>query len=280
MPLDPQRLLKLEVPLRRVSISDRDAILYALSAGMGERTEDLPFVYERSLQVLPSFATIAAFDDSWLAPAGIDLASVVHGSLDLRFEHTLEVPGSSDIGFRICGLTDKGVGKAGIVHQELMLSQAGSLRCRLRSALFVRGGGGFGGSIGDQGESTAAPINPPHETENVTTSARQALHFRLLGDRNPLHVDPAVAKAAGFERPILHGACTFAIACATVLRRFCKLQPTRLTRLAARFAGPLYPGETLAFSYWRDGGRVCFKATAAARQSIVLDNGIAEWRPD
>ena len=279
VPLDPQRLLDLEIPPRRVSMSDRDAILYALAAGLGERPEDLPFVYESGLRVLPSFATVAAFDDTWLAKAGIDLKTVVHGSLDLRFEKPLEVPGAADIAFRVSGLTDKGPGKAGIVQQELKLSQAGSLRCTLRSALFVRGGGGFGGSVGDQGESAPPPSDPPQQSDLVATSPRQALHFRLLGDRNPLHADPAVAKAAGFDRPILHGACTFAIACATALRRFCDLKPARLARLAARFAGPLYPGETLAFSYWIDGNRIAFKAIAHERQAIVLDNGLAERRP-
>jgi acyl dehydratase len=277
--LDPKRLLELKVPLRHIAFADRDAMLYSLSAGLGGRSEELPFVYEHGLKLLPSFATVLAFNDTWLAKAGVDITTVVHGSLDLRFERSFEAPGVADVAFRIAGLTDKGAGKGGLVLQELKLFQRSSPRCTVHSTLFVRGGGGFGGSIGEEGPVEPAPVGPPHASETVATSPRQALFFRLLGDRNPLHADPAAAKAAGFERPILHGACTFAIACATVLRRFCNLEPSQLTRLAARFAGPLYPGEHLAFSYWVEGYRVAFKAMSAERRAIVLDNGVAELRP-
>lgn len=279
MPLDRDRLLSLDVPARRAAYTDRDVMLYALSVGLGAGEDDLPFVYERGLAVVPSFATVLAFDDSWLEAGGIDLATVVHGALDITFARPLAPAGTADVGFSIAGLADKGPGRGGIVLQEIVIDQDGAPAATVLSTLFARGGGGFGGSVGREAPAVALPDRPADETLRVPTDVRQALLFRLLGDRNPLHADPAVARAAGFDRPILHGACTFGIACATVLAHFCGHDPARLGRFAARFAGPLYPGETLAFSLWTMPDGVGFKAHAAERDTIVLDGGFAAVRP-
>jgi acyl dehydratase len=265
---------------RVVAYGDREAMLYALAVGLGRTggADDLHFVYEDALAVVPSFATVLAFDDSWLAGAGIDLSHVVHGALDLSFERPFAASGQVDVAFKIAGLTDKGTGKGGLVLQETVLSQGGVPACTVHSTLFVRGGGGFGGSVGRDRSAEALPTRAADDSVVVETRLDQALLFRLLGDRNPLHADPAIAKASGFDRPIVHGACTFGIACATVLRRFCGLDPARLARFAARFAGPLYPGETLGFSFWVDGNRIGFRALAVERGAIVLDNGLAVVR--
>ncbi|WP_431280686.1 MaoC/PaaZ C-terminal domain-containing protein [Humitalea sp. 24SJ18S-53] len=272
MKLDPARLAALAIPRREIPYTDREVMHYALAVGLGA-AQDLPFLYERDLRVVPSLATMLAFDDSWLADAGIDLRQVVHGALDLRFHRPLAAQGVAEAVTRITGLGDKGEGRGGLVHQETVLSQGGAAACTVLSTMFVRGAGGFGGDVGTAPEAVAIPAGAPGDTAMVATVANQALLFRLLGDRNPLHVDPEVAKAAGFAAPILHGACTFGIACAEALRRFCDRDPGRLTRLAARFAGPLYPGETLRFSFWRDAEGVVFRAEAAQRGAIVLDNG-------
>lgn len=280
MPLDPARLRSLAVPPRIVAYTDRDVMLYALSVGMAAdgAEEALRFCTEDGLAVMPSFATIPAFDDGWLADAGIDLGSVVHGALDLAFAAPLDPAGTAEARFAVTGLGDKGAGRGGLVHQEIALVQGGVLRCTVGSTLFVRGGGGFGGSIGTEPPVPAVPERAPDATAEVPTRPDQALLHRLLGDRNPLHSSPAVARAAGFERPILHGACTFGIACATVIARFCDWRAEPLARFAARFAGPLYPGETLRFAFWHDGGHIAFRAFAAGREAIVLDNGLAELR--
>lgn len=270
MKLDPGRLMALRIPARRVSYSDREVMLYALAVGLGGEGAELPFVYEPALRAVPSMATVLSFDDSWLEPAGIDLRRVVHGALDLRFHAPLPPAGEIEVTSRIAGLADKGEGRGGLVFQE---SEVGRF-CTVRSTLFARGAGGFGGDRGTQFEAAALPSRAPDDSAEVPTAANQALLFRLLGDRNPLHADPEVARAAGFARPILHGACTFGIACATLLRR-----AGDPTRLAARFAGPLYPGETLRFAFWRDGSRLLFQARAAERDAVVLDNGLAELAP-
>jgi len=273
MPIDRDRLLSFARPSTIVPYTDRDVLLYAVAVGAGP--EDLRFVYERDLTVIPSFANSLAFDDGWLGETGIDLAQVVHGSLDLRFLRPLAPAGEVTVGMRVAGLSDKGAGRAGLVIQEIRLEQGGQEACTIQSVLFVRGGGGFGGSAGTQPEQVPTPPGQPQRRVEVATAPNQALLFRLLGDRNPLHVDPAQARASGFERPILHGACTFGIACLTLLRHLCDTDPARLTRLAARFAGPLYPGGTLDFEFWDSPGGATFRATGRERAALVLDNGFA-----
>jgi acyl dehydratase len=278
MPLDPTGLMALSIPQRNVVYTGRDSLMYALTVGMaaGAEADDLPFVWEKDQRIVPSMATMLAFDDSWLEQAGINLKQVVHGALDLHFHAPLAAEGEVLAETRIAGLDDKGAGKAGLVFVETVLSQGDHAACTLLSTVFVRGAGGFGGPVGEQPIAAKVPEGAPQVTSQTPTSPNQALLFRLLGDRNPLHVDPALARQVGFDRPILHGACTFGIACAEVVRVFCEQEPTRLHRFAARFAGPLYPGETLAFSFWRDGPRIAFRAMAAEREAIVLDNGLAE----
>jgi len=269
--------MALSIPARDVAYGDRETLLYALAVGFGIRgaTEELPFVYERELRVVPSMATMLAFDDTWLGAGGIDLQHVVHGALDITFHRPLASAGAGRITARISGVSDKGTGRGGLVFQESVVAQGRTPACTVRSTMFVRGAGGFGGSVGEFVEVAAMPNSAHHESTEVVIAQNQALLFRLLGDRNPLHVDPSVAQLAGFPRPILHGACTFGIACAETLRRFCDHDPARLVRFAARFAGPLHPGETLRFDFWHTPSGIAFRASAAQRQAIVLDNGLA-----
>jgi acyl dehydratase len=275
--LDPARLLGLEFPARHLDYSDRDTLLYALSLGAG-LGDDLSLVHEDGQRVVPTFGQILAFDDSWMAGAGVDLAKVVHGGLDVRFDIPLAASGSVEVRDKIIGLTDKGEGKAGIILQESSLFQAARRVLTFRSSLFVRGGGGFGGSIGEQLKFESLPEREADEIVEVSTRRDQALLFRLLGDRNPLHAIPDVARAAGFERPILHGAATFGLACLTVLQRFCADGPERLSRIAARFSGPLYPGETIVFSFWKTDTGVAFSGRTLQRGSPLLDGGRADIR--
>ncbi len=273
--------MALGIPEREVAYGDRETMHYALAVGLGAQGADaeLPFVYERELRVVPSMATMLAFDDGWLGAGGIELQNVVHGALDIAFHRPLAAAGTARVTARIAGLSDKGPGRGGLIFQESVVALDGSSACTVRSTMFVRGAGGFGGSVGESVEVAPIPGSSPDELAEVATARNQALLFRLLGDRNPLHADPAVAQRAGFPRPILHGACTFGIACAEILRRFCGHEPARLSRFAARFAGPLHPGETLRFSFWRGASGIAFRASAAEREAIVLDNGLAVLTP-
>lgn len=276
MPLDPDLLMNLEIPARRVAYDDRQPMLYALAVGAG--ADDLDLVYEAHLKVIPSFAQMLAFDDTWLEAGRIDLARVVHGGLDIRFDGCFSPQGEAEVETSIAGLTDKGEGRGGIVLQEMRILQDGKPVATSLSSLFLRGGGGFGGSRGQEAETIRVPDGAPEAGCEVATARNQALLFRLLGDRNPLHADPEVARAAGFDAPILHGASTFGLACLTVLRRYCGGDPARLSRFAGRFTGPVYPGETLVFSFWPVEGGVLFRVRTKERGSPVLDGGLAQLR--
>lgn len=271
MPLDPDRLLNLDLPVRRYPYDDREPMLYALA--VGATAGDLNFVYERDLKVIPSFVQVAGYDDAWLGAGGIDLRHVVHGSLDIEFFDCFDASGVAEIRTGIAGLSDKGEGRGGIVHQLMEISQRGRPVANSLSSLFVRGAGGFGGDRGRQPDLVAMPEGEPHAVVEVGTAANQAALFRLLGDRNPLHIDPAFARAAGFETPILHGAATFGLACLTVLKTFCDGEPSRMKRFAARFSGPVFPGEMLVFSFWQSDTEIRFRASAKERNAPVLDGG-------
>lgn len=273
MAIDPSRLLAFKIPPRLVRYSDRETLLYALALGAG-KGGDIRLVHEDEQRVIPSFGQNLAFDDSWLEMVGVDLAKVVHGGLDLRFEAPFASAGEVEVVPAIVGVVDKGEGKAAILLQETRIHQAGRLVFTSLSSLFVRGAGG-GGSAGDQPVVNKVPDRPADEIVEVSTDRDQALLFRLLGDRNPLHALAGVAQSAGFERPIMHGACTFGIACLTVLQNFCAGDPANMKRFAARFSGPLYPGETLVFSFWTLESGIAFSAISKERNLPVLDGGLA-----
>lgn len=273
--LDPNRLEQHPFADRMQECAADQASLYALCCGAGADS-DLRLVTEAEQRVIPSFGQNLCFDDSWMAATGVDLTRVVHGGLDLRM-HRPFVPGRRLVARpRIAGLTDKGAGRPALILLQTDLLDGDEVVFTSLSSLFVMKGGGFGGDRGAAFEMIRTPEAAPEVTATLPTRPDSPLFFRLLGDRNPLHVVPAVARAAGFERPIMHGANTFGILCHDVLTRFCDGDPARMTRFAARFSGPLYPGETLAVSYWRDGDRILFAARATGRDAPVLDGGLAE----
>lgn len=277
MPLDPSHLLGIELPSRTVPYNQTETLLYALSLGAGLR-DDLTLVQEDGQRVMPTFVQNLAFDDSWLEEVGIDLRKVVHGALDLSFERPVPCAGEVEVKPAVVGLADKGPGKGAILLQETKIIEGGSLLATSRSSLFVRGEGGFGGDKGQKFESVSIPASKSDLTIEAPTRPDQALLFRLLGDRNPLHVSPDAARALGFERPILHGACTIGTACLAILPLVPTGDPAVIHRFGARFVGPLYPGETLLIDIWKAEYGLTFKARAAHRNAPVLDGGIVEFK--
>ena len=275
MPLNAERLLGLDLPVRKLRYDDRETLLYALALGAGTRG-DPRLVQEDGQRVIPSFGQNLAFDDSWMAQAEIDLNTVVHGGLELTFDAPFAPAGEVESHAQIVGLTDKGAGKAAIVRHETGIYRDGLRIFTSVSSLFVRGGGGFGGSIGQQAERHDSLDRAADAHAEVATRPDQALLFRLLGDRNALHSQQDVAQKAGFERPILHGACTFGIACLAVLERYCDGAPGRMKTFTARFSGPVYPGETLVFEFWKTDSGVAFSARCKDRDTPALSDGRAD----
>lgn len=266
--------------------TERDTMLYALAVGCGGdpgSANDLHCVYEADLQALPTMATVLCYPGFWMQheDTGIDWQRVVNGEQRLQIHRPLPAKGTLVGRSRVTHITDKGA--AGVlVTTERQVSDAASgvVLATVQTVAFCRGDGGY--SATDQASDEPLPILPPvpqrcpEQVGSLTTRTESALLYRLAsGDMNPLHADPAVATAAGFDRPILHGQASFAIAGRTLIAACCDGQPSRLTSIAARFTAPVYPGETLRTEIWQDGESIHFRTLVSERQQVVLDHGIA-----
>lgn len=308
MAVDPDALLNWRVPVIRQELAPRDAIIYALGVGLGHDPEDaaqLAFVYEDGLQALPTMATVLAHPGFWMMDeaTGIDWRRVVHGEQGMRLHRPLPVAASLVGTTRITGILDKGPDRGLLVYQERSVVAAGTGEplCTLTITTFCRGDGGAtagsvslgaargGGRVspGAHGrpEDGAAgtpgrhphpgPTVPPDSVSDLPTVPQAALIYRLSGDANPLHADPRVARAAGFPRPLLHGLCTFGVAGHALLRGHCDYDPAGIIEMHARFAAPVYPGETVRTESWRDGNTVRFRSRSLERDAVVLEHGLA-----
>ncbi|MFZ5491928.1 MAG: MaoC/PaaZ C-terminal domain-containing protein [Pseudomonadota bacterium] len=286
MAIDYQRLLAWPVPEIRQTYSVRDSELYALAVGLGADptdTRQLPFVYEQSPQALPTQAVVLGYPGFWMKdPAtGVDWVRLVHAEQGLTLHRPLPADGEVIGRTRVIGINDKGPDKGAIVYSRRTLHDAATdeLIATLDSSTFCRGDGGCGGSDAPPMRLTLTPERAPDAVCELPTLPQQALLYRLCGDFNPLHADPAVARAAGFERPILHGLCTFAVAGHALLRTLCDYDPARLKALQVRFSAPVYPGETLRTEIWRGADGIAFRTLAVERKVVVLSHGRAELRP-
>ncbi|KDN20030.1 MaoC/PaaZ C-terminal domain-containing protein [Amycolatopsis rifamycinica] len=273
MPIDPEVAIGAEIGEVSFAWTSSDVLLYHLALGAGP--DELRYTYEQDLVVLPTFATVAAnlrvFDPPALSFPGveIDLAKVLHGKQEIRLHKPIPVEGKAVARSRIADVYDKG--KAAVVVQEVAVtSSAGDPLWTARSSIFARGEGGFGGSRGPS-ETLSWPSGAPDAVLEVPTLPQQALLYRLCGDRNPLHADPAFARAAGFERPILHGLCTYGIVARVLVNEFLDGDPARVASFAAKFAGVVFPGETLRIRVWRAGdGRLLVTTSAIERDDAPV----------
>jgi acyl dehydratase len=260
----------------------RDAILYALGLGLGADptdAEDLRFLDERDLAVLPTFAVTLCTPGMWIRdPAlGVDFGKLVHSAQWAEFPNPLPPSASVRGAAKVVSLTDRGEGRGAVLVLERLIADArdGRLYCRLRQTLLLRGDGGFGGDPAPR-EEKFAPDREPDITVTIATSPRAALIYRLSGDWNPLHLDPAIATAAGFPRPILHGLSSYGLAGVSVSRAMGR-GPASLAALSCRFSGVVLPGDEITFHVWAKGNNTAsFAAFVGDRK--VLDGGEAAWR--
>jgi len=277
MPLDPERLLS-QPPVEAVTaLTKRDAILYALGVGASE----LQFVYEENLKALPTMAAVLGYPGfMWREPKyGLDWKRILHGEMALELHAPLPVEGEVRGVTTIGPIFDKGADKGAVIYSTRRIYDAfGALVATVGGATFARGDGGFGGSAAGQPEPHPIPQRAPDVIHEIATAENQALIYRLSGDYNPLHIDPAVAKAGGFPRPILHGLCSYGVAGRSILAVLCGNEPTRLRRLNLRFSNPVFPGETIRTEIWREAeGRAAFRSSVVERGVVVLNNGLAEY---
>jgi acyl dehydratase len=269
-------VLSIEEPGRTFSWSDRETMLYALAIGMGSdpgNGDELPFVYEENLKAVPTLATVVAWGANIGAERiGLNRALTVHGEESVTWHRPIPATGSVIASTRVVAAYDKGE-KGAVVEREMQLRDLdGTLLVSLLRTAFARGDGGFGGP-----SETPPPHQVPTRTTDLVlefaTRPEQALLYRLCGDRNPLHADPAVAEAGGFPRPILHGLCTYGICCRAILKAYCGFEPARMKSLSARFSAPVLPGDRIAVRLWKDRDIVSFEATVPARDATVIKSG-------
>jgi acyl dehydratase len=255
-------------------------MLYALGLGCGVGPDELKFVYEKELQALPTMAVMMAqASGEFLDKGDIDYTMIVHGEQRLRLHAPLPPTGRMASEARLLSVIDKGRDKGALLNVESTVRDpAGTLYATAISTLFCRGDGGFGGS--SEGELTLKPVpeRAPDFVVAIPTLPQQAAIYRLSGDRNPLHIDPAMATRAGFPGPILHGLCTYGIAGRAILRACCGNDPAGIASLDARFSAPVYPGETVTTRIWRDGDEVAFECVVAERGATVIKNGACGLR--
>ena len=275
----------------RHTYTARDVMLYALGLGMGQDPMDhdeLRFVYERDLQVLPSMAAVLASPGMWVRDVpglGIDYVRLVHGEQSVTLHQPLPAGGTVIGVTRVTRVVDKGEGKGALVYSEKRISDgaSGALLATTESVTFCRADGGF--SAGAGGDVPAEPLQatpgtPPDVALDFETRPEAAAIYRLSGDMNPLHIDPGIAAKAGFARPILHGLCTFGIAGRGLVKALCGYDPARLQSISARFSAPTYPGDVIRLECWPGaGGVVAFRARVPAREAVVLSHGRATIGP-
>jgi acyl dehydratase len=285
VPLNYENVIHFRIPEVEQHLTRRDTILYALGVGLGADPCDrdqLRFVYEADLQALPTMAIILGSPGPWHAHAstGITRSHVVHGEQGFTLHRPLPVEGDIIGRTRVTGVIDKGKDRGALVMTECEVRDkvAGDLICTLTSTTFCRADGGFGGPSGPLKEPHRIPESPPHYVCDLSTLPQAALIYRLSGDYNPLHADPAYAAKAGFRMPILHGRCTFSIAGHAILKTCCGYDPACFKSMEGRFSSPVYPGETIRTEMWKDGNIITFRSTVPARGVTVLNNGRAEIR--
>ena len=291
MSIDVNVALTAEPAVREASWTERDVLLYHLGVGAGGNAVDpaeLRWVYEKNLQVLPTFALVAGQGiSSGSAPSAgltmpgidVDLRKILHGGQTLTVHAPIPSSGTARVSSRVADVWDKGKAAVIVLEQTATDSDDGHPLWTTGMQIWARDEGGFGGSPGPESVATL-PERKPDTVLASRTGTGQALLYRLSGDMNPLHADPEFASAAGFDRPILHGLASYGVVCKAVVDGMLDGDPTRVRTYSARFAGSLYPGETIDIAAWRDGDVLTLRATCPERNGQpVLTHATMEVRP-
>lgn len=281
MPLDVERVLAADIPDTTHHWEADEVILYHLGVGAGVPPTDaseLEYAYEANLKVLPSFATIPIFSSMMnaLDLDGLDInpAMILHGEQVIELSGPIPTAATVTNRARVSHVYDKG--KGAIIELEIVSTDAsGTVMFTNTPSLFIRGEGGFGGDPGPE-TSDASPDREPDHVVSSATLPQQALLYRLSGDKNPLHADPGFAAFGGFDRPILHGLCSYGIVCKAAVDTIADGDVNALRMFRARFTGVVYPGETIITRFWDAGGRWIVRADTAERDSPVISHASIE----
>ena len=285
MPINPDAVGATGEPSER-SWDSKDCLIYAVGVGAGTpdplNRAELPFTTENSKdvkqQALPTYGVVLGMGGggAMMSIGSFNPAMLVHGEQAIELHKPIPVEGRIRTTGKVTGIYDKGSGAVVVTESESVDAASGEPMFTTRSAVFIRGEGGWGGDRGPSGGRNAAPDREPDEVVSYTTKPEQALIYRLSGDRNPLHSDPEFAKLAGFDRPILHGLCTYGFTGRALLHTLCGSDPAKFKSMEGRFSKPVMPGDTLTVSMWIDGNEAIFQ-TATQDGTVVIDGGKATF---
>lgn len=287
MPINPEAVGSKGDPTEH-SWRSKDAILYALGVGAG--VDELAFVTENTMdtpqRVLPTMGVVlGAGGFGAMAKIGtFNPAMLVHGEQSVELLGEIPVEGTVSTLAEITAIYDKGKGAVVVTESVSTDVATGEPLFKNRMSAYIRGEGGFGGDRGPSGPQNEAPDRDPDHTVTYQTRIDQALLYRLSGDRNPLHSDPAFAAMGGFDRPILHGLCTYGFTGRALLHTLCGSDPGNFARMDGRFSSPVFPGEALTVSMWELGAddessnrKAVFRTTGDDGRT-VLDSGLLLYR--
>jgi len=283
MPIDPKQALGAKLGAGKYTWTKDQVILYHLGIGAGVPPTDrgeLEYTYEKNLKVLPSYGVIPVFG----AMGGLgsipglkfNFAMLLHGEQDIEIHQPIPPEATVANEGRVAEIWDKG--KAALVVLEVKSKdEAGKPLFTNRFSLFLRGEGGFGGDSGPKA-GNEAPSRAPDGVISSTTLPQQALIYRLSGDKNPLHADPDFAKMGGFDKPIIHGLCSYGVVCKAIVDKVLGGDVTQVARYQARFAGVGFPGETYLTSYWKEGDKILIQAKSKERDAAIISNAAITLR--
>jgi acyl dehydratase len=279
MPLNPAAVGAVG-DVRTMSWNSKDALLYAVGIGAGQN--DLPFTTENTKEVqqvvFPTFAVVAGSGTtspgkSAMAEIGtFNWAMLVHGSQAITLHRPIPVEAEATVQDKVVAMYDKGKAAVVVTEAETKL-KTGELLWTTRSSVFIRGEGGWDGERGPSGPQNEPPAKSPDHEVTLQTSPDQAFVYRLSGDRNPLHTDPSFAAIGGFDRPILHGLCSYGFTGRALLGALCNNDVTKFKHIEGRFSSPVMPGDALTVRMWNVGaGETVFTTSVGDR--VVIDQGL------
>ena len=283
MPIDVSKALGAKLGEGQYSWTRDQVILYHLGIGAGVPPTDpreLEYTYEKNLKVLPSFGVIPVFGalGGLGSTPGLEFnfAMLLHGEQDIEIHQPIPSEATVTSAGEIASIYDKG--KAALVVLEVKSrDEADKPLFTNRFSLFLRGEGGFGGESGPKAGNKPPQRDPDGVIESATLP-QQALLYRLSGDKNPLHADPEFAKIGGFDRPIIHGLCSYGIVCKAIVDGVLDGDVTKVARYQARFAGVGFPGETYLTSWWKEGDRILIETRSKEREAPIISNAAVEIR--
>jgi len=283
MPIDPSKALGADLGGGEYTWNQDQVILYHLGVGAGDPPTDpgeLEYTYEKNLKVLPSYGVIPVFGalGKLGAVPGLEFnfAMLLHGEQDIEIHRPIPPAATVESSGKVAGLYDKGKACLCVLEVETR-EKGGEPLFTNRFSLFLRGEGGFGGESGPKA-GNVAPDRKPDGTVERTLLPQQALLYRLSGDKNPLHADPDFAKIGGFDRPIIHGLCSYGVVCKAIVDEVLGGDVTKVARYQARFAGVGFPGETYQISYWKEGDKILVQASSKERGAPIITNAAITLR--